>query len=64
MQLFWEKLDRQGWSLHHMHYDMYEGEGVVTYQTENLLEGFLTKLDFFRRFSFGSLGIYGEEPNL
>jgi len=32
--------------------------------TNNLKNGFLQRLDHFRKYSFGVHGVYGEEPNL
>ena len=47
-----------------MHYNKCEGEGDVLYMFANNLDGFIHRLDPMRRYSFGVLGIYGEEPNL
>lgn len=32
--------------------------------TRNLANGFLQRLEHFRKYTIGSWGVYGEEPNL
>jgi elongation factor 1-gamma len=41
MKAFFEQYDKEGYCIYFVNYTMYEGEGVVTYQTANLLNGFL-----------------------
>jgi len=41
MKFFFENYDREGYSIYFVHYDKYEGEGVVLYQTSNMMNGFL-----------------------
>lgn len=41
MKRFFETYDPEGYSIFFVHYDKYEGEGVVLYQTKNLMDGFL-----------------------
>src|SRR5690606_25981630 len=41
-----------------------EGEGTVLYQTSNLMNGFLQRIDHFRKHCFSMMCIMGEEPNL
>lgn len=64
LKFFWENLDRSGYCLYYAKYEKYEGEGVVLYQTSNLLNGFLQRLDDFRKHTFGMMAITGEEPSL
>ena len=65
MKHFFENYDPEGYSLWFSHYDKYEGEGVLLYQTSNLMNGFLQRMDDkFRNHCFSMLAILGEEPNL
>jgi len=64
MDHFFANYDREGYSLYYAKYDKYEGEGVVLYQTSNLMNGFLQRIDSFRRHTFAMMAIVGEEPNL
>jgi elongation factor 1-gamma len=64
MKFFFENYDREGYSIYFLHYDKYEGEGQVQYQFSNLLNGFLQRIDHFRKHSFASHLMLGEEPNL
>lgn len=41
MKFFFENYDKEGYSIYFVHYDKYEGEGVVLYQTSNMMNGFL-----------------------
>ena len=52
-------------SFYFVHYQKYEGEGVVLHVTNNLLNGFLQRMDDkMRKHSLCVLGVYGEEPSL
>jgi len=64
LRVFWEQLDDQGYSVWRMEYEKAEGEGRVGFLTSNLLGGFLQRLETFRKYSFGVVGVYGDEPNL
>lgn len=65
MARFFETYDPQGYTIYFVHYDKYEGEGVVLYQTSNLMNGFLQRMDDkFRHHVFSMTAILGEEPNL
>ena len=64
MKRFFETYDPAGYTIYFVHYDKYEGEGVVLYQTSNLMNGFLQRLDHFRVHTFSMTCILGEEPNL
>jgi elongation factor 1-gamma len=64
MKFFFDNYDKNGYSIYFLHYDKYEGEGTVMYQTSNLLNGFLQRIDHFRKHTFAAHAILGEEPNL
>ena len=65
MKTFFETYDPEGYSLWFTHYEKYDGEGVLLYQTSNLMNGFLQRMDDkFRNYSFSLLAILGEEPSL
>jgi elongation factor 1-gamma len=65
MDHFFKNYDPEGYSLFFVHYDKYEGEGVLLYQTSNLMNGFLQRMDDkFRNYTFSMLAILGEEPSL
>jgi elongation factor 1-gamma len=65
MDHFFQNYDPEGYSIYFVHYDKYEGEGVVLYQTSNLMNGFLQRMDEkFRNYTFAQIAILGEEPNL
>jgi len=52
-------------SFYFVHYDKYDGEGVVLHQTSNLMNGFLQRMDEkLRRHSLCVMGVCGEEPAL
>lgn len=57
---FWEKFDREGWSLWFSDYK-YNDELKQLFMTSNLIGGFLQRLDKLRKYGFGSLLIFGEE---
>jgi elongation factor 1-gamma len=61
---FWEKIDKAGWSVWFIHYEKAEGEGEKMVPFENLLDGFVQRMESIRRFSFGTMGIYGQVPTL
>jgi len=64
MKAFYEQYDREGYSIYFVHYDKYEGEGEVLYQTANMLNGFLQRADHFRKHCFATMAVLGEEPKL
>lgn len=61
---FYKQLDWEGWSFWHLHYDKYPGEGEKLYLTSNLLGGFINRAEHTNKYTFGKIGIFGEEPNL
>lgn len=65
MEHFFQHYDPEGYTIYFVHYDKYDGEGVVLYQTSNLMNGFLQRMDEkFRNYSFSQVAILGEEPSL
>jgi len=64
LKTFWEQFDAAGYSLWFIEYEKAEGEGKVVYLTNNLMNGFLQRLDHFRKYAYGVYGVYGDEPNL
>jgi elongation factor 1-gamma len=64
MKFFFENYDKEGYSIYFVHYDKYEGECQVLYQTANMLGGFLQRIDHFRKHTFAAHAILGEEPTL
>jgi len=60
---FWKNLDKAGWSLWFGDYK-YNNECEKVFMTANLLGGFIQRLDKLRKYGFGSLCIFGEEPKL
>jgi elongation factor 1-gamma len=61
---FLEKVDRKGYSVWHIHYDKYPGEGEVHYMFANSFNGFLQRCDHFRKHVFANHLMLGEEPKL
>jgi len=60
---FWSNLDKEGFSIWFGDYK-YNAELDSTLRTSNLLGGFIQRLDRLRKYGFGSLVIFGEEPKL
>ena len=61
---FWKMFDKEGWSIWKVDYEKIEGECEKVYMTNNMLNGFLQRMEAMRKYSFGYLGIYGDEPDL
>jgi len=59
--------DKDGWSVWHMHYEMYvdskgvRQEGNEVYKTENMVNGFLQRWEDFRKWSFGKMCVLGTD---
>jgi elongation factor 1-gamma len=60
---FWDHYDPEGYSLWIADYK-YNDECTKNFMTLNLLGGFIQRLDKVRKYGFGSLLIFGEEPKL
>lgn len=63
MPWLWENLDTEGWSLWLCNYK-YQEENTKLFMTNNLIGGFLQRLDRLRKYGFGVVLIFGEEPKL
>jgi len=59
----WEHFDPEGYSLWVADYK-YNDECEKNFMTSNLLGGFIQRLDKLRKYGFGSLLIFGDEPKL
>lgn len=64
LKFFWENFDNEGYSIWFIKYIKAEGEGKVLFLTNNLMNGFLQRLETFRKYAFAVHGVYGDEPNL
>ena len=64
MDFFWKNFDPNGYSIWNVLYEKAEGEGKVLFLTSNLMNGFLQRLQHFRKYAFAVHGVYGDEPNL
>jgi elongation factor 1-gamma len=64
LDYFWKNFDANGYSIWFIQYEKAEGEGKVLFLTNNLMNGFIQRLEHFRKYAFGVHGVYGEEPNL
>jgi len=60
---FWNNLDKEGFSVYFCDYK-YNAECEKIFMTCNLLGGWIQRLDKLRKYGFGSLAIFGEEPKL
>jgi len=60
---FWENLDKEGYSLWLADYK-HNDELEKLFMTCNLVSGFIQRLDKLRKYGFGSLIIFGDEPKL
>jgi len=59
----WDNFDYDGYSFFFSDYK-YNDECQKLFMTSNLLGGFVQRLDKLRKYGFGSLLIFGEEPTL
>jgi elongation factor 1-gamma len=64
MKWFWDNIDKEGYSLWDVYYEKFGSEGTVDFKTINLKNGYLQRFDEFRKYVFGTYGVYGEEPKL
>jgi len=60
---FWEHLDAEGYSLYLCDYK-YNDECQKVFMTANLIGGWYQRLDKLRKYGFGSVCIFGDEPKL
>jgi elongation factor 1-gamma len=64
MASFWEQFKPTEYTLYHLKYIKYPGECEIVYRTNNLLRGFLSKIEHIRKYLFGTHAIIGDEPSL
>jgi len=64
MDHFFKNYDPNGYCIYFVDYDKAEGEGEVLYMTQNLMKGFLQRIDHFRKHTFSMHAVLGEEPKL
>lgn len=64
LKFFWENFDNEGYSIWFVKYIKVKGEGEKLFLTNNLMNGFLQRLEQFRKYAFAVHGVYGEEPTL
>jgi len=60
---FWKNLDKEGYSIWSCEYK-YNNECEKVFMTSNLIGGWIQRLDKLRKYAFGSLIIFGQEPTL
>jgi elongation factor 1-gamma len=60
---FWNKLDKQGWSLWFGEYK-YNSELQKVFMTCNFVNGYIQRLERLRKYGFGSFVIFGDEGAL
>ena len=58
------EVDNEGYSFWFLHYEKFGKEGQIEYQFLNLLEGFMQRLDGFRKHAFGRVCMTKDEPDL
>lgn len=63
LKFLWENYDANGYSFWYVKYQKYEGEGIKLHLTSNLKDSTLQRLDTFRKYVFGTFGVYGDEGN-
>jgi len=60
---FWKNLDKEGYSIWIGDYK-YAEDNKLMLQTLNLVGGYIQRLDQLRKYGFGILAIFGQEPRL
>ena len=63
LERFWQAYDANGYSIWWMIYQKLPSEGKVLFKTCNFYSMFLQKMENFRKYTFASYGVYGEEGN-
>jgi len=54
-------MDKEGFSIWFLHYEMYKDEGTVLFKTENMCKGFLQRFDDFRKWCLARHLVLGTE---
>jgi len=62
IKYFWEKLDKENYSIWFCEY-LYPDELTKVFMSCNLIGGFMQRLDRMRKHSFGSMCLFGEDNN-
>ena len=60
---FWEKFDREGWSIWRADYK-YNSELTKVFMSSNLVRGWFQRLDRLRKTAFASMLIIGKENDM
>lgn len=63
MKWFWEKFDKDGWSLWYQNYN-YNAENKKTFMTCNAVGGFQQRSDEVRKWAFGVMDVLGTEDTV
>lgn len=63
-EFLWKNLDLNALSIWKITYDKLPTECKKVIQTKNLMQGFMDRAELSRKHAFGSLGVYGDEPEL
>jgi elongation factor 1-gamma len=64
MSDLWAKFDSKGYTFWYLKYLKLKSECKEVYRTNNLLRGFLSRVEHLRKYVLGTHGIYGDEPDL
>lgn len=64
LKFFFDNYVPEDYTIYFVEYEKYPGEGEVLYQTLNLMNGFLQRIDHFRKHVLAMHATLGEEPNL
>ena len=64
LKFFFDNFRNEDFTIYHCVYEMYAGEGEVLYQTLNMLNGFMQRIDHFRKHALAMHAVLGEEPKL
>jgi len=64
IKFFFDNYVPEDYTVYHVEYQNYPGEGEVLYQTLNLMNGFLQRIDHFRKHVLAMHAVLGEEPKL
>jgi len=61
MEKFWKELDSEGYSLWHIEYNNEPDECISLFRTVVMKGDILYQLQYFKKYSFGVLGVYGSD---
>jgi len=63
LKKFWSEIDKNAFSIYYVRYQKLEKEGKEQIECENRRDFFTQKIEQYRRYTFASLGVYGEPGN-